>query len=41
MNKKSEWCKNNGYNPSSVKNVLSDKIKTKTHKNIIKVERIN
>jgi hypothetical protein len=37
----SEWCKNNGYNPSSVKNVLSDKIKTKTHKNIIKVERIN
>ena len=36
----SEWCKNNGYNPSSVKNVLSNKTKTKKHKNIVKVEKI-
>jgi hypothetical protein len=36
----SEWCKNNGYNVSSVKNLLLEKNKGKSHKNIVKIEKI-
>lgn len=36
-----KWCRNNGYNPSSVKNLLLEKNKGKSHKNIIKVEKLN
>lgn len=36
----SEWCRNNGYNVSSVKNLLLEKNKGKSHKNIAKIEKI-